>query len=110
MELHLKSGKFIRLDYLNGHSEKYLLDLAPDQQTKNVVYKVRKLQQRVNDEWKIVENFQFFSPTDMMELRTLIHNMDPEFNSYSELEHPTTGEVFNFPIVGSESFFYPTEI
>jgi len=110
MELTLKSGKHIRLDYMNGHSEKYLLNLQDDQKTRNVELKVRNLQQQVESEWHKVENFEFFSPKDMMELRTLVNKLDPEFNSFSELEHPRTGETFKFPIVGSTSFFYPTEI
>ena len=110
MQLTLKSGKHIRLDYMNGHSEHYLLNLKEDQRTRNVELKVRNLSQQIEGEWHTVENFEFFKPSDMMQLRGLVNKLDPEFNSYSELTHPKTEEVFNYPIVGSPSFFYPTEI
>lgn len=110
MELTLKSGKTVRMKYLNGHSEHYLMNLTEDQKTRNAQFKARQLEQKVDEKWIKVDNFEFFSPRDMSELRFLIEKMDPEFASLSEIEHPKTGEIFNYPVVSAPDFFFPTEI
>ena len=109
-EFSLSSGKQIRFKFLDGHSELYLMKLPIDQQTKNTELKARELEQKIDGEWKTVENFMFFSKKDMAELHKLVNSLDPNFTGITELENPVSGEIIKFPIISAKDFFYPEEI
>lgn len=109
-EHQLSSGKQVRFKFLDGHSELYLMKLPIDQQTKNTELKARELEQKIDGEWKKVENFMFFSKRDMAELHKVVGDLDPNFNGITELENPLTREIIKFPIISAKDFFYPVEI
>ena len=106
-ELTLTSGKLLRYTFMNINSEKYLLKLTPDQTSKNQEIFARKLQQYSDTGWFEVQNFKFFSPTDMKELRADIEIYDPAVDVYSEIEHPTNGGKIYYPVMASTDFFFP---
>lgn len=110
IELDLKSGKKVRMNYMDGFYEEYIFKLKPEDKSKNTDLKARNLEMFIENKWMKVENFTFFSPKDMIELRSVIKAVDPEFNAISELENPVTKETMNFPILNTPDFFFPTEI
>lgn len=111
VELALTSGKVIRYNYLNGHSERYLLSLPAEKQTKNAELKARNIEQEGDDgKWRKVETFRYFNSKDMQEIRESVNLHDQSFNPLMDIENPKTGEVVNFPVIASPDFFYPREI
>ena len=109
-ELELSSGKKIRYEYLNGVSERYLLELPPVKLTKNAELKARNIEQYVDNQWHKVESFRYFTPGDMREIRDDAKLYDPETMLTSELENPKTGEKIHFPVILAPDFFFPGEI
>lgn len=106
----LTSGKVIRYEYINGHSERFLLELKPEASTKNAELLARNLEEKVKNEWVKVESFRYFSPKDMQEIRESVKINDPNFNPMMDIENPKTGRVIEFPIIAASDFFYPGEI
>jgi len=109
-ELELSSGKKVRYEYLNGVSEKYLLELPTIKMTKNAELKARNIHQESNGEWIKVQSFKFFNSTDMRELRDDVKMYDPDTTLISELENPKNEAIEFFPIILAPDFFFPGEI
>lgn len=109
-ELTLRSGKHLKFNLLNGHSETQLMKLPLDQMTRNAELKARNLEMFVSDTWVKVENFSMFTKHDMAELNKMVKIADPSFNAVTDLSNPNTGETIKFPIMGTLDFFYPEEI
>tara|TARA_R100000656_G_scaffold113262_1_gene85560 strand:+ start:58 stop:840 length:783 start_codon:yes stop_codon:yes gene_type:complete len=105
----LTSGKNIRFELLKNKGEKYLMKL--DSITRNSAFKARYLERKIDNDWVTVENFSQFTKKDMSEISKLIKDIDPDFTGITVLENPDNpGEEINFPIMKTESFFYPEEI
>jgi hypothetical protein len=109
-EFELSSGKRVRYEYLNGESERYLLELPPIKLTKNAELKARNIHQCINNEWHKVQSFAYFNGQDMKEIRDDVKLYDPETALITELENPKTGEIINYPIILAPDFFFPGEI
>ncbi len=109
-EFELFSGKKIRYKYLTGVSERKLLELPPQQLTKNAELRIREIEEFVDNQWHKVESFRYYKAQDMKELRDDVKMYDPDTNLLSELEHPRTGELQAFPIILAPDFFFPGEI
>lgn len=109
-EFMLKSGKLIRYTFMNGNGERWLMKLTSDQQSINAELLARNIQINLNGQWVNVQNFKTFNPYDMMEIRKEVIENDMTVNLISELEHPITHQKIEFPIVGTQDFFYPREI
>lgn len=109
-ELELTSGKIISYEYLNGFSERYLLELPQEKLTKNAELKARNIEQKLGDKWVKIDNFRFFTPQDMKELRDDVKLYDPTFEGLMDIENPKTGNITKFPIILSPDFFFPGEI
>lgn len=109
MELELSSGKVIRLDYLNGVGEKYILELEDRDRTVNTPLKARSMSMLQLDGTYIkVESFKLFSSRDMMEIRTLVSKEDKEVTVLSELHHPHELEKIDYiSIMMVPDFFFP---
>lgn len=103
-------SKNLRFNLLNGQGEKYLMKKPLAEQTRNLELKARNLQQLTGDKWIRVENFQFFTKREMAQLHKLVKELDPNFKGVTDLTNPTTKETVAYPILGSDSFFYPEEI
>lgn len=108
-EVVLKTGKHLKYHFLDGNSEKALMDLPLTQYTRNSEIKARGLKQLVNEQWVKVDNFMYFSKSEMGELNAHIKNVDPLFAGTTEVVNPETNEVVNYPIMRAEGFFYPEE-
>jgi len=109
-ELVTKSGKSVKYKFMNGHGERFLMELPSERQSVNAELLARNLELRVGDQWVKVQNFKSFTPMDMMEIRNDVSDNDPGISLVSELTHPKTEEVLQYPIVGTSDFFYPREI
>ena len=110
LEYILTSGKRVKFDFMNGVGEKYLMKLPEAEVSKNQELIARNLQQFIGDKWVKVTNFKSFTTIDMMEIRNFVFENDPVLELYSVLEHPTTGEKVNHPIIATSDFFYPRQI
>jgi len=109
-EFKLGSGKALKYSFMNGHGERWLMDLPEERQSVNAELLARNLELKIKDEWVKVQNFKSFTPIDMREIRNEIIENDTIVSLITELQHPETKEIFEFPIVGSADFFYPREI
>jgi hypothetical protein len=109
-ELPLEGGKKVRYDFMNGVAESYLMKLPEDKQSINQELLSRNIHLFLGDKWVKIYNFKQFNPQEMMEIRKDIDTNDPTLNIASDLEHPQTGEVVPFPILGTNDFFFPRGI
>jgi hypothetical protein len=110
-ELSLLSGKQIKYEFINGNGEKYLLSLPNSEFSKNKELLARNIQQKIGANWVKVENFKNFSTSDMREIRNDVFELnDPILELATDIEHPMTGQIIQYPIVGTNDFFYPREI
>jgi len=110
VQLQLTSGKKLRFKYLNGVGEKYLLDLIEFEQNINSRLIARELDLFDNGVWVKVISFKPFKALEMMELRRIVEEMDPQFNGIINIENPRTGESQGISMIGLPDFFYPREI
>lgn len=108
-EVTLSTGKTIKFDYLNGNSEKYLLGIPEDKQTRNSDLMARNLHLKVGNHWDRVEKFSVFSIKEMAEMRKVISELDPVWLGLTEVENPETGEINKVPVMAQPRFFYLTE-
>ena len=107
-ELELSSGKEVRVYFLNGHSEKYLLDLPEKDQTANSPLLARNIQiKRQSGKFGKVQTFEDFSARDMAEIRSGVYSFDPEINLFSHFENPSNGLKESLPITSIPDFFFP---
>lgn len=110
-ELTLPTGLHVRYTFMNGRGEKYLMSLPDDEQSKNKELIARDLHMKVNENWVKVQNFKTFKARDMAFLRNDVFEIwDPIIELATDLEHPRTGELLQYPILGSNDFFYPREV
>lgn len=110
LEFTLVTGKHLRFKPLNGESEKYLMKLNIDQQTKNSEIKARSLQLNMDSDWIKIENFQMFTKKEMIEINSYVSVLDPNMNANTELENPKDGSILNYPVIATVDFFFPEEI
>ena len=112
IEATLKSGKKVRYNLMNGHSEDFLLKKSPEQRTVNVALKARKMAIWDDNKGSYTElvNFSPFSSRDMVEIRNHVNENDPQFEGISDIENPITGESLQVPLITLTDFFFPREI
>lgn len=108
--LTLSNQKKIRFNFLDGHSQSYLINLPIDQQTRNTELKARNIELFHGDDYVKIENFTFFKRNEMAELHKFFNENDTTFAGLTEIEHPTTKEMDYLSIMSSNDFFYPGEI
>ena len=92
-ELKLSTGKVIRWDYLDGNGEIYLLNLTPNERTRNSKLLARNLRLQVDGNWDKISNFRMFSVKEMAEMRKAILSRDPEFLGTTAITNPDTGQI-----------------
>lgn len=108
--LNLKSGKIVELDYMSLNTEMAMVNLPPEKRSINAELLVRNITEITNGTPQKVEHFRFFSPDDMKEIRSSIKRLDKPVAIFSEIEHPETKEVIEYPILSTTDFFFPREI
>ena len=106
-EIKLDSGKILRYKFVDGHGERFLMNLTEDQQTINAELLARNLEYKMSENWVRVQNFKTFTSLDMMQIRKDVTENDPTTPMISELEHPVTGQKIDYPVVGAPDFFFP---
>lgn len=106
----LSTGKEVQFKYMDGHSEKYLIELPEYQLTVNSRLVARDLHLKVEGDWIPVENFSVFKSREMVELRNMMEEVDAQFNGTIDIENPANGEVMTQYLIRLNSFFYPREI
>ena len=109
-KITLSTGRKIRYKHNDGHSEKYLISLPLQEQTKNQELIARDIELEINKKWVKVESFKNFTPLEMMEIRNDVEKNDPVMDIFSELIHPTKKTKTLYAIIGSSDFFFPREI
>jgi len=110
-ELKLDSKKTIRYKFMDGHSEKWEMDLTNDRQSINASLLSRGIElQLTKDNWVKIQNFKQFTPREMMQIRKDVEDHDPITLLITTLEHPHTGEIVDYPVVASSDFFFPREV
>jgi hypothetical protein len=105
-------GKVLRFSLYNRNSEKYTLKLDPEQMTTNAQLKAMELSLKgEGNTWQRIENFAMFPKKEMLEIHKLVANIsNTQYMPMTEITHPKTNEVIEFPILASEDFFFPTEV
>lgn len=109
-EFSTKSGKSLRYKFMDGHGERFLMELPIERQSVNAELLARGIELKIGEEWIKIQNFKTFTPMDMREIRNDVTDNDSSVSLVSELEHPKSGEILEYPIVGTSDFFYPREI
>ena len=96
---------------MDGHSEKWEMNLTVDRQSVNAGLLARGLELNMGkDNWVKVQNFKGFTPREMMQMRGDVLEHDPVTDLVTALEHPHTGEIIYYPVVASSDFFFPREV
>lgn len=107
-ELVLKSGKKVRYDYTNSHTDIYLMNVPLAKQSINQELLARDIKLFIGNDWVKVENFSTFSSSDMREIRTDIATYDPPIYVNSTITHPNKpGLTRQVPLLANVNFFFP---
>lgn len=110
-EITLTSGKMLSYKYMTPNGENFINNTPPEKSSKNTELFARELKQKTNTGWTLVENFKFFSPTDMKEIRKDIMDNDPLIELLTEIPSPLNpNQKIFYPILSSPDFFFPREI
>jgi len=109
-EFVTRTGKKLKYTYINGNGEKYLMTLPDNSQSKNQEILARELYLWLEERWTRVQNFKFFSPLEMLDIRNELNEYDPTTNLVTDLENPITHSKVPYPIVGTTDFFFPRGI
>ncbi len=111
MEKILSNGDKIRMDYLDGFGEEYLLKLAPAQRTINQQLIARNLHVSENGEsYRPAKIFSNVPVRIMKEMRSLYEEFDPNFSAIVTVSNPQTGEVGSLSLLEIKDFFFPERI
>ena len=110
ISLELNSGKKVKFYVLDGAAEAQLLNMPPNDRTKNSELTIRGLQLEIEGKYMRVERFHLFTPKDMAEIRQAVKKFDPAFLGQTSLENPSTGQSVAINIMGIPDFFYLGEM
>ena len=103
-------GHKLRMDYVDGYGEAYMLGLPANKRTVNQELIARNFRIFKDGEWKRVVNFGSFSAKAMVQIRNLVHDFDPPNEGLMTLTNPETLEIIKVPILGVKDFFFPVKI
>jgi len=105
----LTSGKRVRFDLANGHTEKFLAAKGKDiSRSDNLV--AMGLELEVDGKWMVVKSFKYFTKREMVELNKIIDDLEQPFYGISEIKNPKTGQIELYPLIVDPAFFFPLEI
>ena len=108
-ELQLSSGKKIRYKYLNGLSEKKLLEMNKEEISKNTELVVRDIEWHFEEKWQKLSNFKVFTAREMGEIRKHIKENDLPFDAISECTCPFCHNTDRISLMAQPDFFFPAE-
>lgn len=109
-EFTLTSGKKIQFKHMDVKSQKELINLPNEKNTKNTEYIIRELKLEMDGEWQTVHNFKYFTSREMKELRSIVSTIDRPFKGLTRLENPDNGQIILYPFMGNPDFFFPGEM
>lgn len=110
--IKLSTGKQLKFHLWNRESELLNLGLLDHERTKNSELKARGLS-LLNEkgDYVLVENFQMFTKSEMIEIHNKVSELDTtQMLQISEITHPHTGHIVEFPVLASVDFFFPQEV
>jgi len=105
-----RTGKELRYTFMNGHGERYAMKVGLENQSINTELFGRNMEQKIGDAWVPIQTFKPFTSLDMVDIRTEIETNDPEIGLATEIPHPRTKEILEYPIIASTDFFFPRGI
>lgn len=109
--LEAKLGdKELRMEFLNGVGERYLLELPENQRTINKQLVARNLEMHTGDTWEKVANFGAFSSREMVTLRALYEKYDKDLMGLVSINNPQTGQTEELSLIGIKDFYFPVRI
>lgn len=102
--------KKIKINYLDGEGELYLLRLPDHRSSINSKLIARNIQMEVKGEWMPIESFAIFSSREMSRIRTWVDEVDPNFDGLISITDPSMGTSKLLPLISLPDFFFPREI
>jgi len=108
ISLTTRSGKNLRMRFLTGETEEYILKLDESQKSRNQDFKARLLEIELPDGWQMVQSFKTFSPKDMQDLRKAAQ-VDTPIALTTDIKNPRTKEELEIDITSLEDFFFPSD-
>lgn len=109
-EFAIPSGKKFRFTFMNGVGEKYLMTLPVADLTKNAELKARNLEQKIGENWVVIDSFKNYTAREMVAIRKGVFDNDPIMEVISEIPHPKTKETIPYSLLSSSDFLFPREI
>jgi hypothetical protein len=107
----LSNGLEIKMDFLTGEGEKYLLNLTPDKRTINRKLIARNLMIKdENGAFVPVKSFDNISSRVSNEIRNICEKEDPDINGWVFISNPQTMENLTISLLEIRDFFFPTKI
>lgn len=109
--INLEVGEFkLRMDYLDGVGEAYILKMPAMKRTINQDLVARNLRVLKGNDWKKVVSFAPFTARQMVEIRNAAAEHDPALEGLTAITNPMSGEILKIPLLGIKDFFYPVKI
>jgi hypothetical protein len=96
-----------RLDYIDGNGEDYLFKL--EVHVINAELTARNLKVKTQeDKFELVKNYKEISSRELAYIRKAVKELDPVPQVNISIEHPTTGEAIEMPLLAIRDFSFPT--
>lgn len=107
----LSSGKKIRMEYLTGRGEQFMLQAYENNVlSANTEYYARNLSYWNGAEWVILKSLNAFSKREAVELKGLVREHDTQFEAGVPIECPKCGRENFLPFISIPDFFFPAEM
>lgn len=110
-EIELPSKRKVRLEYLTGKGENYVLAQSKTGNLKasaEILSRFPKVE--VGGEWLEVKSLNVFSKKDSIVIKNAISAKDPQFSLSTEVKCEECGEIHTLPLILTKDFFFPEEI
>lgn len=107
-EITLSSGLRLRLEYLTGKGEIFMLRAFENKNiTGNTELLARNLSYWDGQEWKLLKSLNVFSKRDSIEIRKQLKGIDEQFNGGVATTCPKCGNEAFLPFTTLPDFFFP---
>lgn len=110
-EIETPSKRKVRLDYLTGKGENYVLQQTKTGNLKasaDILSRFPKVE--VDGEWVEVKNVNVFSKKDIITLKKAVSDHDKQFSLTADVVCPHCGLEDTIPLILVKDFFFPEEI
>jgi hypothetical protein len=110
MEKQINPELRVKLDFLDGVGEGYLLKLPAPKRTINQQLLARNFRVLKDGEWRVQKVFSEYTSRDMAQIRALYEEYDPNILGLIDLMDPDTGQQVRVSLLEVRDFFFPTKI